>query len=141
VSISRIKFGSTGTTVVVVVVGTVVVTDGTVVVTSGTVVVTSGTVVVTSGTVVVTDGTVVVTAELSQEVKDGCVDAAPMPKRSNGTTATTDNRPAEALTQRATMTPRTNRKTAATATPVAPPVTGNKHTSAANMISPDQSQT
>jgi hypothetical protein len=38
------------------------------------------------------------------------------------------------------MTPRTNRKAAATATPVAPPVTGNEHTSTANMIPPDQSQ-
>jgi hypothetical protein len=93
-------------------------------------------VVVTPGTVVVTSGTVVVTVELLQEVDDGCVDAAPMPKRSNGTTATIDIRPAEARTHRATMTPRTNRKAAATATPVAPPVTGNEHTSTANIIPP-----
>jgi hypothetical protein len=114
VSICKTRFGSTGTSVVVV---------------------------VTSGTVVVTDGTVVVTVELSQEVDDGCVDAAPIPKRSNGITATTDIRPAEARTHRATTTPRTNRKAAATATPVAPPVTGNEHTSTANMIPPDQPQT
>jgi hypothetical protein len=124
VSISKIRFWFNGAKVVEVVV------------TSGTVVVTSGTVVVTPGTVVVTCGTVVVTVELLQEVDDGCVDAAPMPKRSNGTTATIDIRPAEARTHRATMTPRTNRKAAATATPVAPPVTGNEHTSTANIIPP-----
>jgi hypothetical protein len=39
------------------------------------------------------------------------------------------------------MTPRTNRKAAATATPVAPPVTGNEHTSTANMIPPERPQT
>jgi hypothetical protein len=124
VSISKIRFWFNGAKVVEVVV------------TLGTVVVTPGTVVVTPGTVVVTPGTVVVTVELLQEVDDGCVDAAPMPKRSNGTTATTDIRPAEARIHRATMTPRTNRKAAATATPVAPPVTGNEHTSIANIIPP-----
>jgi hypothetical protein len=117
VSISKIRFWFNGAKVV-------------------EVVVTPGTVVVTPGTVVVTCGTVVVTVELLQEVDDGCVDAAPMPKRSNGTTATIDIRPAEARTHRATMTPRTNRKAAATATPVAPPVTGNEHTSTANIIPP-----
>jgi hypothetical protein len=39
-------------------------------------------------------------------------------------------------THRATTTPRTNKKIAATATPVAPPVTGNEHTSTANIIPP-----
>jgi hypothetical protein len=116
VSICKTRFGSTGTTVVVVVGATVVVGA-------------------------VTSGTVVVTVELSQEVEDACVVAAPIPKRSSGTTATIDTRPAEARTHRATTTPRTNRKAAATATPVAPPVTGNEHTSTANMIPPDQSQT
>jgi hypothetical protein len=114
--ICKTRFGSTGTSVVVVVGATVVVGA-------------------------VTSGTVVVTVELSQEVEDACVVAAPIPKRSSGTTATIDTRPAEARTHRATTTPRTNRKAAATATPVAPPVTGNEHTSTANMIPPERPQT
>ena len=92
--------------------------------------------VVTDGTVVVTSGTVVVTVELLQDVEDGCVVAAPIPKRSNGTTATIATRPAEARTQRATANPMTRNTRAARAKPKVPPVAGNLHTSTAIMIKP-----
>ena len=96
-SISRTKFWSTGTTVVV-------------------------------GATVVVDTTVVVGPQGS--VTDGA-NTKP-PSNTNGVT-TTDIRPAEARTQRVTITPATNKNKPATTTNVEPPVAGKRHTSTANI--------
>jgi hypothetical protein len=55
------------------------------------------------------------------------------PSNTKGAT-TTDNRPADCRTQRATITPATNKNTPAIKTNVEPPVSGKSHTSTAIMI-------
>jgi hypothetical protein len=98
VSISRTKFGLTGTTVVV-------------------------------GATVVASATVVVEGEHGS-VTDGA-NTKP-PSNTNGAT-TTDIRPAEARTQRVTITPAINMNKPAATTNVEPPVAGKRHTSTANI--------
>ena len=110
VSISRTKFGSTGTTVVV----------------GATVVVV---VVVVVAAIVVTVGAIVVAGEHGS-VTDGA-NTKP-PSNTKGAT-TTDIRPAEARTQRVTITPAINMNKPAATTKVEPPVTGKRHTSTANI--------
>jgi hypothetical protein len=60
------------------------------------------------------------------------------PPRNTKGAATTDSRPAEVRTQRATMTPATNKNTPAIKTNVDPPVSGKLHTSTANTTTPAQ---
>jgi hypothetical protein len=122
---------------VVVVDGTVVVVaDGTVVVVDGTIVVVAdGTVVVVDGTIVVVDGTIVVVGDAHGSMNEG---AKAKPPRNTKGAATTDSRPAEVRTQRATMTPATNKNTPAIKTNVDPPVSGKLHTSTANTTTPAQ---
>jgi hypothetical protein len=123
-------------TVVVVADGTVVVVDGTIVVVDGTIVVVAdGTVVVVDGTIVVVDGTIVVVGDAHGSMNEG---AKAKPPRNTKGAATTDSRPAEVRTQRATMTPATNKNTPAIKTNVDPPVSGKLHTSTANTTTPAQ---
>jgi hypothetical protein len=110
-------------TVVVVVAATVVV-----VVAATVVVVVAATVVVGVARVVVVAATVVVGAHGS--VADG-TNTKP-PNNTNGAT-TTDIRPAEARTQRVTITPAINKNKPATTTNIELPVSGNRHTSTANI--------
>jgi hypothetical protein len=94
-------------------------------------------VVVVEATVVVVVTTVV--GDTHGSVIDG---ANTKPPSSTSGAATTDIRPAEARTQRVTITPATNKNTPATTTNVEPPVTGKRHTSTANiLIFPNTSQT
>ena len=135
VGVNAADSGVDGT--VVVVDGTVVVVaDGTVVVVDGTVVVVAdGTVVVVDGTIVVVDGTIVVVGDAHGSMNEG---AKAKPPRNTKGAATTDSRPAEVRTQRATMTPATNKNTPAIKTNVDPPVSGKLHTSTANTTTPAQ---
>jgi hypothetical protein len=55
----------------------------------------------------------------------------------NHSATPTDNRPADCRTQRATITPATNKNTPAIKTNVEPPVSGKSHTSTANTTTPD----
>ena len=86
-------------------------------------------IVVTVGAIVVTVGAIVVAGEHGS-VTDGA-NTKP-PSNTKGAT-TTDIRPAEARTQRVTITPAINMNKPAATTKVEPPVAGKRHTSTANI--------
>ena len=109
--------------VVVVVVVDVVVVAATVVVDGATVVVADATVVVADATVVVADGA---------HGSSICGTKTKPPNSTNGAT-TTDIRLTDERTQRATITPATNKDKPTKTKPVVPPVAGNEQTPTANI--------